>query len=69
MMAENDNKAWRLGADLGSNSLGWAAIQLDEPIDGKPIAILASGSRIFSDGRDPKSGASDPSFGKKTLNS
>lgn len=49
---------WRLGADLGANSLGWAAIELDAPTDGKPIGILAAGSRIFSDGRDPKSGAS-----------
>ena len=47
---------WRLGADLGTNSLGWAALELDE--GGKPIRILAAGSRIFSDGRDPKSGAS-----------
>lgn len=42
--------------DLGANSLGWIAIQLDG--EGKPNAILATGSRIFSDGRDPKSGAS-----------
>lgn len=48
---------WRLGADLGANSLGWAAIELSAA-DGKPISILAAGSRIFSDGRDPKSGAS-----------
>lgn len=47
---------WRLGADLGTNSLGWAALQLDA--SGKPEAIIAAGSRIFSDGRDPKSGAS-----------
>lgn len=47
---------WRFGADLGANSLGWAAIELNE--QGRPIAILATGSRIFSDGRDPKSGAS-----------
>ena len=47
---------WRLGADLGANSLGWAAIELDAR--GLPRAILAAGSRIFSDGRDPKSGAS-----------
>lgn len=51
-------KIWRLGADLGANSLGWAAIELDAPVNGKPIAILAAGSRIFSDGRDPKSAAS-----------
>jgi CRISPR-associated endonuclease Csn1 len=53
-----DPKAWRLGADLGSTSLGWAAIELSAPMNGKPISILAAGSRIFSDGRDPKSGAS-----------
>ena len=47
---------WRLGADLGTNSLGWAVIELsDEDV---PIGIAAAGSRIFSDGRDPKSGAS-----------
>ncbi|MGV3771181.1 MAG: type II CRISPR RNA-guided endonuclease Cas9 [Sphingobium phenoxybenzoativorans] len=52
-------KPWRFGADLGTNSLGWAAIELVEE-DGKYKAagILAAGSRIFSDGRDPKSGAS-----------
>lgn len=48
--------AWRLGVDLGANSLGWIAIQLGD--QNKPNAILATGSRIFSDGRDPKSGAS-----------
>lgn len=47
---------WRLGGDLGTNSFGWAAIKLDE--ENKPCSILAIGSRIFSDGRDPKSGAS-----------
>ncbi len=47
---------WRFGGDLGTNSLGWAAIRLDN--DDKPIGIIAAGSRIFSDGRDPKSGAS-----------
>ena len=47
---------WRLGADLGTNSLGWAAVELDK--DNIPFRIIAAGSRIFSDGRDPKSGAS-----------
>ncbi|MFZ2997153.1 type II CRISPR RNA-guided endonuclease Cas9 [Sphingobium sp.] len=56
-------KIWRLGADLGANSLGWAAIELEKVGDRyEPIGILASGSRIFSAsaaaGRDPKSGAS-----------
>ncbi|WEK43100.1 MAG: type II CRISPR RNA-guided endonuclease Cas9 [Candidatus Sphingomonas colombiensis] len=57
-MVQKSNRPWRLGADLGANSLGWAAIELSAPVNGKPISILAAGSRIFSDGRDPKSGAS-----------
>ncbi len=56
---KKDRKIWRLGADLGANSLGWAAIELQKVGDQyEPFAILAAGSRIFSDGRDPKSGAS-----------
>jgi CRISPR-associated endonuclease Csn1 len=47
---------WRLGVDLGTASLGWAAVGLDK--DGLPFRVIAAGSRIFSDGRDPKSGAS-----------
>lgn len=57
-MAEQKKPVWRLGADLGANSLGWAAIELSAAVNGKPLSILAAGSRIFSDGRDPKSGAS-----------
>jgi CRISPR-associated endonuclease Csn1 len=41
----------RLGLDIGSNSIGWCLIEDD-------THIVALGSRIFSDGRDPKSGAS-----------
>lgn len=41
---------YRLGIDIGTNSLGWAILE------GK--SVKASGVRIFSDGRDPKSGAS-----------
>lgn len=47
---------WRLGLDLGINSLGWIALELDD--EDVPFRILAIGSRIFSDGRDAKSGAS-----------
>jgi len=42
--------ATRLGLDVGTNSIGWALIDGDQIID--------LGARIFSDGRDPKSGAS-----------
>jgi CRISPR-associated endonuclease Csn1 len=47
---------WRLGLDLGTNSLGWAAVELDP--EGRACRIFAAGTRIFSDGRDAKSGAS-----------
>ena len=54
--------AWRLGLDLGTNSLGWAVIKLER---GEAAGILAAGSRIFgagagfgenagAAGRDPK---------------
>lgn len=44
---------WRLGADLGANSLGWCALALDAV--GQPHGIISLGARIFSDGRDRKS--------------
>ena len=44
---------WRLGVDLGTNSLGWCAVELGD--QNEPTGVLAMGSRIFSDGRDPKS--------------
>jgi CRISPR-associated endonuclease Csn1 len=47
---------WRLGADLGTNSLGWFVVWLND--NDEPEAFGPGGSRIFSDGRDPKSGAS-----------
>jgi CRISPR-associated endonuclease Csn1 len=43
--------AWRLGLDLGTNSLGWAAVRLE---NGKAVALNDAGVRIFSDGRNPK---------------
>ncbi|MBL9217978.1 MAG: type II CRISPR RNA-guided endonuclease Cas9 [Opitutaceae bacterium] len=50
------NKPYRLGLDLGTNSIGWTILDLSA--EGKPIAIRRMGSRIFSDGRNPKSGQS-----------
>jgi len=44
--------AYRLGIDIGTNSLGWCALDLDET--GKPTGIQDVGVRIFSDGRNPK---------------
>ncbi|MGN6268551.1 MAG: type II CRISPR RNA-guided endonuclease Cas9 [Sphingomonas sp.] len=47
----------RLGLDIGTNSIGWCLVEFDEehPIG---VRILDIGVRIFSDGRDPKTGAS-----------
>lgn len=46
---------WRLGIDLGSNSLGWAAVELADHDGGlMPSNLLDCGVRISSDGRNPK---------------
>ena len=45
-----NNVKYRLGIDLGTNSLGWAAVKLNA--DGEPYDILDMGVRIFPDGRD-----------------
>ncbi len=47
---------YRLALDVGTNSLGWALIRLDDK--DTPAGIIRLGSRIFSDGRHPKSGES-----------
>lgn len=47
---------YRLGVDVGTNSLGWCVLDLDK--EGRPEAIRRMGVRIFSDGRDPQSGTS-----------
>lgn len=47
---------YRLALDLGTTSLGWAMIQLDQ--NNTPNAIIKAGVRIFSDGRNPKDGSS-----------
>ena len=43
----------RLGLDLGTNSIGWCLLDLDD--NGDPKSIFRAGARIFNDGRDPKS--------------
>ena len=43
---------YRLGLDIGANSIGWAAVALDA--NGDACGVLAMGSRIFSDGRTAK---------------
>ena len=46
----------RLGLDIGTNSIGWWMYHTDS--GGDITANIDGGVRIFSDGRDPKSGAS-----------
>ena len=43
---------WRLGLDVGTNSLGWAGVILNE--DNEPVGLLDAGVRVFTDGRNPK---------------
>ncbi|MDJ0947154.1 MAG: type II CRISPR RNA-guided endonuclease Cas9 [Kiloniellales bacterium] len=48
---------YRLGLDLGTNSIGWCALRLDE--ENQPNGILAAGVRLLTPnqeaGRDPQS--------------
>lgn len=48
---------YRIGLDLGTNSLGWCAVELDA--EGRPRGVLAAGVRILTPneeaGRDPQS--------------
>nr|VFJ61571.1 MAG: CRISPR-associated endonuclease, Csn1 family [Candidatus Kentron sp. FW] len=58
-MREKENRGkWRLGIDLGTNSIGIAVLSLSEPTeaDGKHTVsgLMDLGVRIFSDGRNPK---------------
>ncbi len=48
---------YRLGLDLGTNSIGWAAVTLDA--DDQPCGVLDMGVRVFPDGRDPQSQTSN----------
>lgn len=53
----NEHAKYRLGVDLGTNSIGWAAIELGE--DCEPRGVLDMGVRIFADGRDTRGKASN----------
>ena len=49
----------RLGLDIGTNSIGWWLYETSGTGTGAAITgVINGGVRIFSDGRDPKSGAS-----------
>lgn len=49
----------RLGLDIGTNSIGWWLYETDgDGTDAHITGVVDGGVRIFSDGRDPKSGTS-----------
>ena len=50
-MRATNHRKYRLGLDLGTNSIGWAAITLDD--QGRLCGILDMGVRIYPDGRNP----------------
>ena len=57
MATTTNDTRYRLGLDMGTNSIGWAAINLDD--DGAPCGILDMGVRFFPDGRNPRDEASN----------
>jgi len=50
-------RPYRLGLDVGSNSLGWWMVWLDG--EGLPVGLGPGGVRIYPDGRDPQSKTSN----------
>lgn len=53
MSSSTQPRPYRLGLDVGSNSLGWAVIWLNDRGDAEGLGPI--GVRIYPDGRDPKS--------------
>src|SRR6185437_6180528 len=47
---------YRLGLDLGANSIGWCALAIGS--DGEPCQLLDMGVRVYPDGRNPKDNSS-----------
>ena len=58
-MTMEDGVKYRLGLDLGTNSIGWAAVSLDE--NGEPCGVLDMGVRVFPDGRKDSASGDGPS--------
>src|SRR6185295_19205826 len=46
------HRAYRLGLDVGTNSIGWFIVWLNA--ESEAYALGPGGVRIFPDGRDPK---------------
>jgi CRISPR-associated endonuclease Csn1 len=52
-MTKASSRPYRLGIDVGSNSLGWFVVWLNDK--GEAVGLGPGGVRIYPDGRDPKS--------------
>jgi CRISPR-associated endonuclease Csn1 len=52
-MKNGASRRYRLGIDVGSNSLGWFVVWLNDKDE--PTGLGPGGVRIYPDGRDPKS--------------
>lgn len=50
--------SYRLALDLGTTSIGWAILRLNNENPPRPYAIIKAGVRIFNNGRDAKTEAS-----------
>ena len=44
---------YRIGLDLGANSIGWCAMRLDDGDPPQPVGLLDLGVRVYPDGRGP----------------
>ncbi|MGA3309814.1 MAG: type II CRISPR RNA-guided endonuclease Cas9 [Xanthobacteraceae bacterium] len=59
-MKTRKTRPYRLGLDLGTNSLGWFTVRLDQDGDHwRPTGLGAGGVRVYPDGRDPQSETSN----------
>jgi CRISPR-associated endonuclease Csn1 len=56
-VSEMGKRPYRLGLDMGSNSLGWFVVWLDDK--GNTTGLGPGGVRVYPDGRDPKSKTSN----------
>ncbi len=65
-MAAKQSK-YRLGLDMGTNSIGWAAVLLDD--SGDPCGLLDMGVRIFPDGLDRTGESSNAATRRKARSS
>jgi CRISPR-associated endonuclease Csn1 len=47
---------YRLALDIGTTSIGWCLVRIDDATPPRPTAIIRAGVRLFNDGREPARG-------------